>query len=131
MPREPLGAAGGHGRWRTDRPERARLVVALARVAVIDVDPLALVCSLIDRARRAAADDQFLTALVAHERDFLREAFDVALDVLATFGPPHRRLHGEPHGRNRFVTANGLRWLDFESACTGPGSQEAGRSHVR
>jgi thiamine kinase-like enzyme len=31
-----------------------------------------------------------------------------------------RPLHGEAHDRNVLVTPAGLRWIDFEGACTGP-----------
>jgi hypothetical protein len=67
------------------------------------------------RARTALDDDSFMVALTPADRLFLRDVFDDGLTQLDDFGFSEQRLHGEPHDANRLVTAEGLRWIDFES----------------
>lgn len=74
----------------------------------------------VERARTALDDDVLMAAMSADDRAFLREAFDDSLAALEERDLDHRRLHGEPHDGNRILTADGLRWIDFESCCTGP-----------
>jgi aminoglycoside/choline kinase family phosphotransferase len=75
----------------------------------------------LERARRTLGDDRALAALGADDRACLRRAYEQLLGELAgrDLGPA-RALHGEPHGGNLPLTAQGPRWIDFESACEGP-----------
>lgn len=72
------------------------------------------------RARRALDDDSFLSALEPADRLLLRDLCDQGLADLEARTFEQVRLHGEPHEGNRVVTADGIRWLDFESCCIGP-----------
>lgn len=72
------------------------------------------------RAREALHNDGFTAALAPSDRTFLRVTIDDGLGLLDGLTFEERRLHGEPHDANRLVTATGLRWIDFESCCTGP-----------
>ncbi|HSH58684.1 MAG TPA: phosphotransferase [Acidimicrobiales bacterium] len=72
------------------------------------------------RAREALDNDAFMAALAPCDRDFLRVIIDEGVAMLDELSVEEQRLHGEPHDANRLVTANGLRWVDFESCCVGP-----------
>ena len=71
-------------------------------------------------ARVALADNELMAALPAEDLRVLRNAFDEWVDQLESQEFQRQPLHGEPHNGNRIVTASGLRWIDFETACTGP-----------
>ncbi len=72
------------------------------------------------RARGALDDESVLVPLASADRDFLRQVFDVLLPDLDGRQFRSRPLHGEPHDGNLLLTADGIRWIDFESACQGP-----------
>jgi Ser/Thr protein kinase RdoA (MazF antagonist) len=72
------------------------------------------------RARLALDDDTFMAALERADRTFLRLVFDAGLAELDGVDLDRERLHGEPHDGNRILTAQGVRWIDFESCCVGP-----------
>ena len=74
----------------------------------------------ISEAQAALDDDSFMRPLLPDDRSFLRDVFQSGIAALDEMVFDERRLHGEPHEGNRVVTRNGLRWLDFESCCTGP-----------
>jgi hypothetical protein len=65
-------------------------------------------------------DDSALGALVDSDRSFLRQRFLDVGSELARDEPPMRVLHGEPHGKNLLLSADGPRWIDFEAVCLGP-----------
>ncbi len=71
-------------------------------------------------ARAALEDDSNLVALASADRDLLRQVFDTLLPDLHAREFRGRPLHGEPHDGNRLVTADGIRWIDFEKSCRGP-----------
>jgi Ser/Thr protein kinase RdoA (MazF antagonist) len=97
-------------------PSLLRLHAVLDRTEV----PLPSFRSHLLRARTALEDDDFPAALSMDERVFLRGAFDGGLARLDRLSVADRRLHGEPHNGNRLWTGTGIRWIDFESCCTGP-----------
>jgi Ser/Thr protein kinase RdoA (MazF antagonist) len=72
------------------------------------------------RARTALDNDTFMASLTPADRNLLRGVYDDGLIMLDEVAIEERRLHGEPHEYNRLVTADGLRWIDFESCCVGP-----------
>ncbi len=72
------------------------------------------------RARTALDDDTFMAALAPADRSFLRAVYDAGLADLDGVDLDRQRLHGEPHDGNRVLTAQGVRWIDFESCCVGP-----------
>lgn len=72
------------------------------------------------QARAALDDDTFMAALATADRTFLRSVYDDGLADLDGVELDRQRLHGEPHDGNRVLTAQGLRWIDFESCCVGP-----------
>ena len=72
------------------------------------------------RARLALDDDTFMAALAPGDRGFLRAVYDAGLDEVDGIDLDRQRLHGEPHDGNRVLTAQGVRWIDFESCCVGP-----------
>ncbi len=72
------------------------------------------------RARLALDDDTFMAALAPADRSFLRAVYDAGLAELDGVDLDRQRLHGEPHDGNRILTAQGVRWIDFESCCVGP-----------
>lgn len=72
------------------------------------------------RARLALDDDTFMAALTPGDRSFLRSVYDAGLAELDGVDLDRQRLHGEPHDGNRVLTAQGVRWIDFESCCVGP-----------
>lgn len=84
------------------------------------VTPVPLFTDELLDARRALDDDVFMSALAPADRDFLRAAFDRALEELAALPFEHQRLHGEPHQANHLATRDGVVWVDFESCCSGP-----------
>lgn len=72
------------------------------------------------RARVALDDDAFMAALAPRDRIFLRSVYDTGLAALDGLDLDRQRFHGEPHDGNRVLTADGVRWIDFESCCFGP-----------
>jgi Ser/Thr protein kinase RdoA (MazF antagonist) len=72
------------------------------------------------RARTALNNASSMSALAPEDLRFLRQVFDDRLAQLDDMTLDEHRLHGEPHDGNRLVTAEGLRWIDFESCCRGP-----------
>ena len=58
--------------------------------------------------------------LADEDRGFLQELHGQLMADVETFAFRERPLHGEAHLRNAMVTADGVRWFDFESVCTGP-----------
>ncbi len=61
-----------------------------------------------------------LQGLPDEDAAFLRGVFDSSLSALSAFPRNYRVLHGDPHAANVVLTAEGPRWLEFESACAGP-----------
>lgn len=74
----------------------------------------------LSEARVALGDDELMAALPVEDLRVLRIAFDEWLGQLMVREMQRQPLHGEPHDGNRIVTASGVRWIDFEGACTGP-----------
>jgi hypothetical protein len=58
--------------------------------------------------------------LCDRHRELLRATNEEGLGALEGASFNECRLHGEPHSGNRMETSEGLRWIDFESTCTGP-----------
>ncbi|HEX4127099.1 MAG TPA: phosphotransferase [Acidimicrobiales bacterium] len=76
--------------------------------------------AMLAKARDALENDALTAPLAGADRDFLRATHDRGLVALENVRFDERRLHGEPHDGNRIATRDGVRWIDFESACTGP-----------
>ncbi|MCU1484148.1 MAG: aminoglycoside phosphotransferase [Actinomycetia bacterium] len=74
----------------------------------------------LDRARTALGNPTVMAALPPTDRTFLCDIYDDGLDRLRAVPVGQQRLHGQPHDANRLVTADGIRWIDFESCCVGP-----------
>ena len=71
-------------------------------------------------ARVGSTTTNFMAALAPADRTFLRAVYDGGLAELDGVDLDRQRLHGEPHYGNRVMTAQGVRWIDFESCCVGP-----------
>jgi hypothetical protein len=71
-------------------------------------------------ARELLEDGGRMHALAPGDRGFLREAHDMLTDRLSRRTLCEQPLHGEPHDRNLLITAEGVRWIDFEATCIGP-----------
>ena len=69
---------------------------------------------------RGLVEESELRGLGDGDAAFLRGIFDSNLSALSAFPRSHRVLHGDPHAANVVLTAEGPRWLEFESACAGP-----------
>jgi hypothetical protein len=67
-----------------------------------------------------------LPGLAAADRGFLRETYEDLDQRIATIDITLRPLHGGPHLGNVLVTADGVRFVDFEAACAGPTEWDAG-----
>ncbi|HZD48805.1 MAG TPA: phosphotransferase [Silvibacterium sp.] len=50
----------------------------------------------------------------------LRRGFAVVASEIDTLRLPEQPLHGDAHKKNVLKTSHGLRWTDFEDACSGP-----------
>lgn len=72
------------------------------------------------RARRVLDCDAGVPALAPSDVRLLRAVFDELLPALDGRSFASHPLHGEPHDANRLCTPQGIRWIDFESACRGP-----------
>ncbi|HEV2758935.1 MAG TPA: phosphotransferase [Acidimicrobiales bacterium] len=72
------------------------------------------------RARVTLDDDTAMAAVPPRDRTFIRSVYDAGLAELEGPDLDRQRLHGEPHEGNRVLTAQGVRWIDFESCCVGP-----------
>jgi hypothetical protein len=75
---------------------------------------------MLTKASEALEDDSIMAALRHVDRELLRASYEQGFVALEGASFDEFRLHGEPHGGNRIETAEGLRWVDFESSCTGP-----------
>lgn len=94
---------------------------ALATVAPALVGAPSFLWGL-DLAAATLSDEGSMAAMDGADRNFLRATYR---DLLArtrahVAGVPGRLLHGEPHGGNVVVTADGPTFLDFEGVCLGP-----------
>ncbi len=58
--------------------------------------------------------------LTAGERELLDETLNEAMAALASKQWRAHALHGDAHTGNVLFTEAGLRWIDFEVACSGP-----------
>jgi hypothetical protein len=76
----------------------------------------------LDCARALLADPDGLSALSHPDRELLATAFDrLRPEMLTLAGPERTRvLHGSPHAYNVLAVDGEARFLDLESACTGP-----------
>jgi hypothetical protein len=72
------------------------------------------------KASEALGDESITAGVRQADRAFLRVVNDGGFAALEGASFDEYRLHGEPHGGNRIATSEGLRWIDFESSCTGP-----------
>lgn len=54
------------------------------------------------------------------DREFLAETLTAAVRSITGRGAPEQVLHGEPHPGNVLGTADGPRFVDFETCCRGP-----------
>lgn len=61
-----------------------------------------------------------LQALPREDRDYLRTTYHALRDEVAGVQYHSRPLHSEPHSGNLLLSPHGPRWIDFESACSGP-----------
>jgi len=68
----------------------------------------------------AVLADEPLPALPRDDRAFLADLLERLSARLDTTSLSARPLHGEVHLGNLLAGAEGLRWIDFEAACTGP-----------
>jgi hypothetical protein len=76
--------------------------------------------AMVAKASQVLNDDSLMAALHRADRELLRASYERGFADLESARFKERRLHGEPHSGNRMATSNGLRWIDFESACIGP-----------
>lgn len=74
----------------------------------------------VDRCRRMLESEAALPALRASDRDFLFRAFDRLRTSIDGLPPSAVPIHGDAHFGNVFITADGVRWNDFEDVCLGP-----------
>ena len=107
--------------WQLWGPTRRSVDVELAGstpcFAGTDPHHAAVVRAQLLPARVALEDDTLMAALASQERTFIRSVFDAGLAELEGLDLDRQRLHGEPHQGNRSLTAQGVRWIDFESCC--------------
>jgi hypothetical protein len=75
---------------------------------------------MLTKASEVLEDDSIMAHTSQTDRELLRATNEQVLDALEGVSFNEIRLHGEPHGGNRMETREGLRWIDFESTCTGP-----------
>jgi hypothetical protein len=76
--------------------------------------------AMIANANHMLEDDAFIAHVDHADRELLRDSYERGLAALEGASLEKRRLHGEPHSGNRISTSQGIRWIDFESACIGP-----------
>jgi hypothetical protein len=75
---------------------------------------------MLTKASEALEENSGTAALRQTDRELLHATNEQGLGALEGVSFNEVRLHGEPHGGNRMATSEGLRWIDFESTCTGP-----------
>jgi hypothetical protein len=76
--------------------------------------------AMIAKANRMLEVDSFMADVDHADCELLRDSYERGLAALEAVALEKRRLHGEPHDGNRIATRQGIRWIDFESACIGP-----------
>lgn len=106
-----------------DRKEVARAADALQRVHDALADYPGALPSYSDRIEECAGllrRPDALPGLAVEDRTFLMRAYDRLSSALAAFDIRHAPIHGDAHMGNVFITPDGPRWTDFETACTGP-----------
>jgi molybdopterin-guanine dinucleotide biosynthesis protein A len=81
--------------------------------------PLPLLDERLATAQALADDAAALPALGAADRALLAAALR-RFRAAALVRAPRRVLHGGPHAANLLRTPDGLRWIDFDTACRGP-----------
>jgi hypothetical protein len=72
------------------------------------------------QAQQAASNHRAMSSLPRDDLAMLREAHAVLLERYDSARWKPAGIHGEPHWGNRLHTPDGIRWIDFEGACTGP-----------
>ncbi len=72
------------------------------------------------RAASRLAAQSNLPGVSPADAALVRATLVSSLSALSTFSWKSVALHGDPHAGNVINTAEGPRWLDFESACMGP-----------
>ena len=76
--------------------------------------------AMIAKASHMLESDSFIADVDHADRALLGDSYERGLAALEGASLRKRRLHGEPHNGNRIATSQGIRWIDFESACIGP-----------
>jgi hypothetical protein len=74
----------------------------------------------IGEAQQLVADPGRTPDLIEADRDLLGDTLRRGRRVVAGRGAPEQLLHGEPHPGNLLSTADGPRFIDFETCCRGP-----------
>ncbi|MCY1143311.1 aminoglycoside phosphotransferase family protein [Actinoplanes sp. Pm04-4] len=72
------------------------------------------------QAQQLVADPDRTPKLTDADRDFLATTLRRLRRAVANSPRPHQLLHGEPHPGNLLPTADGPRFIDFETCCRGP-----------
>ena len=73
----------------------------------------------IDGAQRLVVESRLRSAS-SDDAAFLRAVLAASCSSLRSFARRDRVLHGDPHSGNIALTSSGPRWLELESACSGP-----------
>ena len=74
----------------------------------------------LDRAQAVADDSAASPALPDDDRRFLARSLRDLRSAFQRLQLPERPLHGGPHQSNLLHTAEGPRWIDFDTVCRGP-----------
>jgi hypothetical protein len=103
-------------------PALGQLHAALARISPALKARLPSYLRELECARALLADPHRLAALSHPDRELLATAFEqLGLEMLMlAASKPSRVLHGSPHAHNVLAVDGEVRFLDLETACTGP-----------
>lgn len=71
-------------------------------------------------AQHLVAHRDLTPRLAAPDRELLGTTLERLRRTIGERGAPEQLLHGEPHPGNILSTADGLRFIDFETCCRGP-----------
>ena len=74
----------------------------------------------VDQAQSIVQDRSQSPELVDADRELLSNSLRSLRRAVVDRGADEQLLHGEPHPGNLLSTTSGLRFIDFETCCTGP-----------